>query len=79
MATYDLQFQVDEAKDHDGEWFYQLQHALVRLWQLIQENPDYLVACIFYQDENGNLHDVLEYNNESGFEFSDEEIPFHVA
>jgi len=75
-GTYLLQFQFDEAIDMETEWFYHLQHALVRLTYLSQIHPDYLVACILFQARDGALFDVCEFNIRIGYGFETDRIPY---
>jgi len=75
-GTYLLQFQWDEAIDMETEWFYHLQHALVRLNKLSHKHTKYLVACILFQAQTGELYDVCEFDLRAGFGFDAGKIPF---
>jgi len=77
--AYMLQWSDTNEGFPETETFEHLQHALVRLQQLVDQNPNVnFVANIIFdnQDYDGKLYDICEYDIPEGYNFKCDIVPY---
>lgn len=71
MSLYQLTYSAEDGDMYETEWHDNLQHAIVNMLIVGETYPWGFTASIIYdnQDVDGQLHEVLEFSDDRGFEF----------